>query len=58
MILTSNQASAAGRGLRDRIIATAVLDRILHHAITLNIRELVPSQDELKAGLVRPAATQ
>ncbi len=30
----------------DRVIATAILDRILHHAIT---------KDKLKAGLVMPA---
>jgi hypothetical protein len=40
----------------DRIIATAILDRILHHAITLNIRgNSYHLKDKLKAGLVRPA---
>jgi DNA replication protein DnaC len=39
MILTSNQSFGSwGEVFGDRVIATAVLDRILHHAITLNIR--------------------
>src|SRR5215471_324791 len=38
------------------VIATAILDRILHHAITLNIRgNSYRLKDKLKAGLVRPA---
>jgi DNA replication protein DnaC len=42
----------------DRVIATAVLDRILHHAITMNIRgNSYRLKDKLKAGLVRPAET-
>jgi len=39
MILTSNQSFAAwGDVFGDRVIATAILDRLLHHAVTLNIR--------------------
>jgi DNA replication protein DnaC len=39
MILTSNQSfSSWGEVFGDRVIATAVLDRLLHHPITLNIR--------------------
>src|SRR5262249_4798257 len=39
MILTSNQSFGAwGDVFGDRVIATAILDRILHHAITINIR--------------------
>jgi hypothetical protein len=35
------------------------LDRILHHAITLNIRgNSYRIQDKLKVGLVRPAAAE
>jgi DNA replication protein DnaC len=35
---------------------TAVLDRILHHAITLNIRgNSYRLKNKLKTGLVRPA---
>jgi hypothetical protein len=40
----------------DRVIATAILDRILHHAITINIRgNSYRLKDKLKAGLIRPA---
>jgi len=57
MILTSNQSFGSwGEVFGDRIIATAILDRILHHAITLNIRgNSYRLKDKLKAGLVRPA---
>ena len=37
------------------MIATAILDRVLHHAITLNIRgNSYRLKDKLKAGLVKP----
>jgi len=57
MILTSNQSFGSwGEVFGDRIIATAILDRILHHAITINIRgNSYRLKDKLKAGLVRPA---
>ena len=57
MILTTNQSFGSwGEVFGDRIIATAILDRILHHAITLNIRgKSYRLKDKLKAGLVRPA---
>jgi DNA replication protein DnaC len=56
MILTSNQSFGAwGDIFGDRVIATAILDRILHHAITINIRgNSYRLKDKLKAGLVRP----
>ena len=56
MILTSNQSFGSwGEVFGDRIIATAIRDRILHHAITLNIRgNSYRLRDKLKAGLVRP----
>jgi hypothetical protein len=39
MIVTSNQSFGAwGDVFGDRVIATAILDRILHHAITINVR--------------------
>jgi len=39
MILTSNQSFGAwGEVFGNRVIATAILDRLLHHAVTLNIR--------------------
>ena len=55
MILTSNQSfSAWGDVFGDRIIATAILDRLLHHAVTLNIRgNSYRLKDKLKAGLIR-----
>jgi DNA replication protein DnaC len=61
MILTSNQSFGAwGEVFGDRVIATAILDRVLHHAITINIRgNSYRLKDKLKAGLVRseePAA--
>ena len=56
MILTSNQSFGAwGEVFGDRIIATAILDRLLHHAVTMNIRgNSYRLKDKLKAGLVRP----
>jgi DNA replication protein DnaC len=55
MILTSNQSFGAwGDVFGDRVIATAILDRVLHHAITLNIRgNSYRLKEKLKAGLVR-----
>jgi DNA replication protein DnaC len=55
MILTSNQSFGAwGEVFGDRVIATAILDRLLHHAVTLNIRgNSYRLKDKLKAGLVR-----
>jgi DNA replication protein DnaC len=55
MILTSNQSFGAwGEVFGDRIIATAILDRLLHHAVTLNIRgNSYRLKDKLRAGLVR-----
>jgi DNA replication protein DnaC len=55
MVLTSNQSFGAwGDVFGDRVIATAILDRVLHHAITLNIRgNSYRLKEKLKAGLVR-----
>ena len=39
----------------DRLIATAILDRILHHAITINIRGNSYRLKDKQAGLVCPA---
>ncbi len=57
MILTSNQSFASwGEVFGDRIIATAILDRVFHHAITVNIRgNCYRRKDKLKAGLVKPS---
>lgn len=59
MILTSNQSFGAWADVfGDRVIATAILDRVLHHAIIMNIRgNSYRLKDKLKAGLVRPAET-
>jgi DNA replication protein DnaC len=56
MILTSNQSFGSwGEVFGDRVIATAILDRVLHHAITINIRgNSYRLKDKLKAGLVKP----
>ncbi len=56
MVLTSNQSFGAwGEVFGDRVIATAILDRLLHHAVTLNIRgNSYRLKEKLKAGLIRP----
>ncbi len=55
MVLTSNQSFGAwGEVFGDRVIATAILDRLLHHAVTLNIRgNSYRLKKKLKAGLIR-----
>jgi DNA replication protein DnaC len=55
MVLTSNQSFGAwGEVFGDRVIATAILDRLLHHAVTINIRgNSYRLKEKLKAGLVR-----
>lgn len=55
MVLTSNQGFGAwGEVFGDRVIATAILDRVLHHAITINIRgNSYRLKEKLKAGLIR-----
>jgi DNA replication protein DnaC len=60
MILTSNQSFGAwGEVFGDRVIATAILDRLLHHAVTLNIRgNSYRLKEKLKAGLVRSDESQ
>lgn len=56
-ILTSNKSFMDwGEIFGDQVIATAVLDRLLHHSTTLNIKgESYRLKDKRKAGLV-PAA--
>ncbi len=55
MVLTSNQSFGAwGEVFGDRVIATAILDRLLHHAITVNIRgNSYRLKEKLKAGLIQ-----
>jgi DNA replication protein DnaC len=54
IILTSNQSLGAwGDVFGDPVIATAVLDRLLHHSITVNIRgESYRLREKRKAGLL------
>jgi DNA replication protein DnaC len=56
VILTSNQSFGSwGEVFGDPVLATAILDRVLHHAITINIRgNSYRLKDKLKAGLVKP----
>jgi len=55
MILTSNQAFGSwGEEFGDRVIAAVILDRVLYHAVTVNIRgDSHRLKDKLKAGLVQ-----
>ena len=59
MVLTSNQSFGAwGDVFGDRVIATAILDLVLHHAITINIRgHSYRLKEKLKAGLLRAEET-
>ena len=54
MILTSNQTySHWGTIFGDNVLATAILDRLLHHAVTINIKgDSYRLKEKLKAGLV------
>lgn len=56
IILTSNKSYGDwGSIFGDPIIATAILDRLLHHSTTINIRgESYRLKDRRKAGLVPP----
>ena len=43
--------------LGDSVIASAILDRLLHHATTVNIKdESYHLKDKRRAGLLRPTA--
>jgi len=54
IILTSNKSYGDWRSIfGDPIIATAILDRLLHHSTTINIRgESYRLKDRRKAGLL------
>jgi len=56
IILTSNQSLGAwGEVFGDAIIASAILDRLLHHSITVNIKgESFRLKEKLRAGLLKP----
>ena len=55
MILTSNQSFGSwGDVFGDRVIATAILDRVLHHSVTINIKgNSYRLKEKMKAGLIR-----
>lgn len=56
MILTSNQRFGNwGEVFGDQVLATAILDRILHHSVTINIKgESYRLKEKQKAGLLKP----
>ncbi len=56
IIVTSNQSLGAwGDVFGDSVIAAAILDRLLHHSITINIQgESYRLREKLKAGLLKP----
>lgn len=55
-LLTSNKSFIDwGEVFSDQVIATAILDRLLHHATTLNIKgESFRLKEKRKAGLLNP----
>jgi DNA replication protein DnaC len=56
IVITSNQSLGAwGEVFGDSVIASAILDRLLHHSITINIKgESFRLKEKLKAGLLKP----
>jgi len=56
IIITSNQSLGAwGEVFGDAVIASAILDRLLHHSIMVNIKgESFRLKEKLKAGLLKP----
>ena len=59
ILLTSNQSLGAwGEIFGDTVIASAILDRLLHHATTINIKgESYRLKEKRRAGLLRPSPT-
>jgi len=59
-MMTSNRPLEDwGKLIGDVPSATAILDRLLHHAVTLNIRgNSYRLKEKLKAGLVRTAEAE
>jgi DNA replication protein DnaC len=58
ILLTSNQSLGAwGEVFGDTVIASAILDRLLHHATTVNIKgDSYRLKEKRRAGLLRPVA--
>jgi DNA replication protein DnaC len=54
IVLTSNRGFGQwGEVFVDQIIATAILDRLLHHSVVINIKgESYRLKEKLKAGLI------
>lgn len=59
ILVTSNQSLGAwGEVFGDTVIASAILDRLLHHATTINIKgESYRLKEKRRAGLLRPVTT-
>ena len=55
IIITSNQSLGSWGGvIGDTVIASAILDRLLHHSIMINIKgESFRLKEKLKAGLFK-----
>lgn len=60
LVLTSNQAfSNWGEVFGDQIIATAILDRVLHHSTTINIKgESYRLKEKIKSGILNRKESQ
>jgi len=60
ILITSNQSLGAwGEVFGDPVIASAILDRLLHHATTVNIKgESYRLKEKRRAGLLRPPAAE
>ena len=59
MLLTSNRSVGEwGDVFGDSVVATAILDRLLHHSHVLTIRgESYRLREKRRAGLLRPPTT-
>ena len=57
LIVTSNKSFLDwGEGFNDHVLATAILDRLLHHATTLNVKgESYRLKEKRRAGMLGPA---
>jgi len=60
MILTSNRSfSQRNKIFGDPVMATAILDRLLHHSTTINIKgNSYRLKEKVKAGLVKEREAQ
>jgi DNA replication protein DnaC len=60
IILTSNKSFGSwGEIFGDAVLATAILDRLLHHSVTINIKgESYRIKEKKKAGFFKPDMTE